>query len=383
MATFTVDTHLFRELGELLVGRDSTALVELIKNSYDADATEVVVYGEALSSTTKGFIQIRDNGVGMNRREFENGFLRIAARSKVDNNRRSVVFLRRYTGAKGIGRLAAHKLARFLEVNSVRWNQRTSQQKLLVGSSGLTATIDWDEIEKKRTLDELNSTNAIVVKYAELDDSSPAGTTITLRKLRRAWTTAQHGRFLEEVQAFEPPSVLTSEIPDRVVSEDLLFMHPRLRDAQSSSGGFFSVKLEGELAPADDFWTAIIDAAHWVIEIDADRASGAVRFAVAPTALTLKRYPNAETRTFEIDHPSPRTGPFFQARILKRTGVQLGRADIRQWAGRSSGIRVYMEGFRILPYGEARNDWLSIDRDATERDRAVLAQTEPPTLVSS
>ena len=53
MATFTVDTHLFRELGELLVGRDSTALVELIKNSYDADATEVVVYGEALSNVTR------------------------------------------------------------------------------------------------------------------------------------------------------------------------------------------------------------------------------------------------------------------------------------------------------------------------------------------
>ena len=46
MPTFTVDTHVFRELGELLVGRDSTALIELIKNSYDADATEVVVYGE-------------------------------------------------------------------------------------------------------------------------------------------------------------------------------------------------------------------------------------------------------------------------------------------------------------------------------------------------
>ena len=40
-ARFTVDTHLFRELGELLVGRDSTALVELIKNAYDADAEEV------------------------------------------------------------------------------------------------------------------------------------------------------------------------------------------------------------------------------------------------------------------------------------------------------------------------------------------------------
>ena len=38
MTTFAVDTHLFRELGELLVGRDSTALIELIKNAYDADA---------------------------------------------------------------------------------------------------------------------------------------------------------------------------------------------------------------------------------------------------------------------------------------------------------------------------------------------------------
>ncbi len=36
--TLKFDTDLFRELGELLVGRDSTALVELIRNPYDADA---------------------------------------------------------------------------------------------------------------------------------------------------------------------------------------------------------------------------------------------------------------------------------------------------------------------------------------------------------
>jgi opacity protein-like surface antigen len=105
MATFTVDTHLFRELGELLVGRDSTALVELIKNAYDADATDVVVYGEALSSLNRGFIRIKDNGTGMSLREFERGFLRIASRTKEQNDRRSPVFSRRYTGAKGIGRL--------------------------------------------------------------------------------------------------------------------------------------------------------------------------------------------------------------------------------------------------------------------------------------
>ena len=150
MDTFTVDTHLFRELGELLVGRDSTALVELIKNCYDADATTVVVYGEALSSVTRGFIRIQGNGIGMSKTEFETGFLRIASRTKEANRRRSSVFSRRYTGAKGIGRLAAHKLATLLEISSARWDgevpSRSAHSTLLhAGQHGLKAVINWSE----------------------------------------------------------------------------------------------------------------------------------------------------------------------------------------------------------------------------------------------
>ena len=104
--TFTVDTHLFRELGELLVGRDSTALVELIKNAYDADAKEVVVHGEQLDSAGNGRIVVQDNGTGMNEAQFREGFLRIASRVKEQQTRQSPIFRRRYTGAKGIGRLA-------------------------------------------------------------------------------------------------------------------------------------------------------------------------------------------------------------------------------------------------------------------------------------
>ncbi len=70
MAKFTVDTRLFRELGELLVGRDSTALVELVKNAYDADATSVTVYGEQLEDLSRGFIQITDDGLGMSEEEY-------------------------------------------------------------------------------------------------------------------------------------------------------------------------------------------------------------------------------------------------------------------------------------------------------------------------
>src|SRR5690554_6259070 len=84
---FSVDTHLLRELGALLVGRDSTALVELIKNAYDADASSILIHGESLAE--HGLITVRDDGHGMTYQDFVEKFLRIAGRSKEGGERRS------------------------------------------------------------------------------------------------------------------------------------------------------------------------------------------------------------------------------------------------------------------------------------------------------
>ena len=372
MTTFSVDTHLFRELGELLVGRDSTALVELIKNAYDADATEVFVYGESLENASRGFIRIRDNGIGMSKDEFTNGFLRIASRAKETSTRQSPVFKRRYTGAKGIGRLAAHKLAKFLKIESARWDESNVRpiDGLRAEARGLEATIDWDLIEAKDTLDQIDGTNAITIARTNFKSTASAGTTITLSRLRKPWTRLEHGRFLEELQTYSPPEALISQIPAKVVSEELLFQSPLIRDARDSRGRVFSVLLEGELTPPDDYWHAVLEAANWVIEIDSNKADGTVTYVIAPTEVTRKLLPAAQIRKFQIAHPSPTKGPFFNARILKRTGARHG--ELKRWSDRSSGIRVYMEGFRILPYGEPRNDWLHLDRDASERDRNTL-----------
>ena len=91
-----------RELGELLVGRDSTALVELIKNAYDADASSVLVHGEQLDDPERGRIVVQDDGVGMSERQFIVGFLRIAGRTKELGQRRSLRYKRRFTGEKGV-----------------------------------------------------------------------------------------------------------------------------------------------------------------------------------------------------------------------------------------------------------------------------------------
>ena len=369
MPKFTVDTHLFRELGELLVGRDSTALVELIKNAYDADATEVTVNGEHLNNPNRGRILVTDNGIGMNADQFENGFLRVASRLKDQGKRRSTQFHRRYTGSKGIGRLAAHKLARKLEINSVR---RISESE--GPGKALYAAIDWDDIERHETLDELDSTDAIRLETKTVHENARSGTTLVLSRLRRAWSPVERARFFAEVQSFDPPAFLCNSLPRSVIEEPLLFDTPVVRDEVADhqvAGSPFRVQLEGDLVAGEDYWGLVAEVATWVLEIRAVPGSDHVRFAIAPTKRTRKDNPEARELEQSIPHPTPMRGPHFDARILVREGRFGDSQDQRVWATHASGIRVYLEGFRILPYGEHKDDWLSIDADYTRRPRQL------------
>lgn len=367
VAKFTVDTHLFRELGELLVGRDSTALIELIKNAYDADATEVTVHGEQLDTPSQGRILVIDNGIGMNSGDFENGFLRVASRLKDQGERRSALFQRRYTGAKGIGRLAAHKLARRLEVHSVPHVSKSERRR-----QALFATIDWDEIEQYETLDELGSADAIVLDTETTRENDLSGTALVLSRLRRAWTQSERARFFAEVQSFDSPTFLRNPLPRSVIEKPLLFDTPVVRDQGTDAvASPFQVNLEGDFAAGEDYWELVAEIATWVLEIQASPGSDEVHFAIAPTKRTRKDNPEAKEFKQSIPHPTPGQGPHFEGRILIREGRFSGSQDQRVWATRVSGIRVYLEGFRVLPYGDQKDDWLSIDADYTRRPRQL------------
>lgn len=130
------------------------------------------------------------------------------------------------------------------------------------------------------------------------------------------------------------------------------------------------VSLEGEFAAGDEYWQAVSQTAGWIIEIRAAR-DAKVLFGIVPTKRTLRENPVVKRFQASMDHPSPKEGPFFDARILVRVGEFSRNKDQRVWASRSSGIRVYLEGFRVLPYGEPKDDWLSIDADYTRRRRTL------------
>lgn len=370
MAKFTVDTHLFRELGELLVGRDSTALVELIKNSYDADAKHVTVHGENLDRQGVGKIVITDNGSGMTKEQFEAGFLRIASRLKDQGERRSDYYGRRFTGAKGVGRLAAHKLARHLSLESVPRDQ---------SEEAVTATINWDKIEAEETLEAVASTNAITVVSRERASAEKHSTTIELTKLRRKWTPSERTRLFWEVGSFRPPAVLTQPT-DAICDEKALLEEIEVNDVRKPGDGKvdpgFAVELTGDFAAGEDYWQMVAEAANWIIEIDAKQGAQKVRFNILPTKrcqreLKADGLEVPKRQIFTLDHPAPDEGPFFQARILVREGALKKSGEQKGWVGQQGGVRFYMEGFRVLPYGEPSDDWLEIDSDYTRRDRTL------------
>ena len=365
MAKFTVDTQLFRELGELLVGRESTALVELIKNSYDADSCAVVVDGLELDDPENGGILIADNGVGMTEEEFENGFLRIATRTKTEGAKRSSVYGRRFTGEKGIGRLALHKLARHVEIESFKWNGNPPMGvHLPMYKYGVKANIDWDLIEVQQTLDQIEEANAISVERLEADaNRQGAGTTIILTNLRRRWTEKDITKFHDDVATLVPPDVLVDKIPTAVLPTPtfLIFETPRFRDADPSKSRDFRIQLLGDLVYSESLLASEIESADWILQIDCDADARFVHYQIVPTQNTLEKYPSANAFMFKKELSDNELQISFQARVLQKSG--------KIWGKRHQGIRVYMEGFRVLPYGEPTDDWLNLNMDYVNRRR--------------
>jgi signal transduction histidine kinase len=370
---FSVDTHLLRELGALLVGRDSTAVVELLKNAYDADATHVVLHGEQLGE--HGSITISDDGHGMTYRDFTDKFLRIAGRSKEGGDRRSPILGRRYTGAKGIGRLSAHKLGEALTLESVPNPDLPDRSRT---DSGFTADINWRAIESSDL--SIDQAKEISATPSKTNPTEASGTTLTIRHLYSEWSTRQLNLFLKEVRSTRPDPALTGVVPQRVFPGEPLLPEINVADSGASDNGF-TLELSGEFADSESRWPTLLASLNWMLEIDA-RDPEQVTYRIAPSRRTLSANPSAAARVFHHNRSSD--GPLFVARVFirdKSAGARSSRElrDVLETFGKdAAGIRVFSEGFRVLPYGSSRNDWLSIDSDYSVRRTIDVDDSDLP-----
>lgn len=106
--------NIIRVIGNELISDDSVAITELVKNSYDADATTVTLTFLNVETPESAEIVIADDGVGMSLETVRTAWMEPATSFKKENKRTDRG--RRVLGEKGIGRFAAARLANKLEM---------------------------------------------------------------------------------------------------------------------------------------------------------------------------------------------------------------------------------------------------------------------------
>ena len=116
--TFKVSSALKNIIGSELITNDFIAVFELVKNSFDAHATNVFIKFLDLDGENPRLV-IQDNGKGMDQHDLENKWLFVAYSAKKDGTedyRDSISSNRIHAGAKGIGRFSCDKLGRRLKI---------------------------------------------------------------------------------------------------------------------------------------------------------------------------------------------------------------------------------------------------------------------------
>ena len=143
---FKPRAQLLLQLGEQLIKNESVALVELIKNSYDADASTVDVIMKDINFPLIGEIIIKDDGFGMTRQVIENVWLEPGNTHKkemVSNNSRTPKG-RLPIGEKGIGRFGVHKLGKNISL--------VTKSK---GNLEVVVELDWDKFNDAKYLNDV------------------------------------------------------------------------------------------------------------------------------------------------------------------------------------------------------------------------------------
>ena len=116
-----VGAQIIEQLSKGVYSTPEMAIKELISNSFDADAAEVVI------ETKSGFgsISIRDNGHGMDYKDFDNDYVFISKSPHVGKDEKTKILNRPVIGRLGIGFLAVSQLCDTLIITSAKRNENT------------------------------------------------------------------------------------------------------------------------------------------------------------------------------------------------------------------------------------------------------------------
>lgn len=358
--------RIMRTIGEELISSETVAILELVKNAYDADAGYVLVRFEATASDEDGVLFVEDDGHGMSLGVVENSWMEPATITK-KQTQESRYLNRRLLGEKGVGRFATARLATELELCT----------RAVGSEKEVYAIFDWSQFDNDDLyLDQVlilaeERQPSVMVADRELPVASDAninglprdgshGTQLKMNHLKRSWGTRELSDLRRGLSRLVSPFEadrgfrIFLQLPDQTVGtaqeleppEIIKYPHYELSGSVDQAGKFdFDIKLNSTA-----FSQKIVG---W-----------------------FRRSTGAKQEIVESAEEEPGLGEVpivcgaFSFNILVWDRDQLGSVDqkigtgirsIRRDLDSIAGVSIYRDGFRVLPYGEPENDWLKLD----------------------
>jgi signal transduction histidine kinase len=329
---FHAEGRLLQELGLRLVASPEVALVELIKNAYDADSTTCTVRLEEENKT----LVVDDDGHGMTRTDFMEKWMRIATTSKLSQEF-SPKYHRRLTGAKGIGRFAVRYLGDHLSLESVAFDNKHNCV------ARLTAVFDWPKLDETGDISEIK----VAYKLVRMPDDTPNGTKLTITKLRSTGDFANSRELRNNVLRMVSP--IQGLERGRFASLG--------KDGNIDPG--FNVHLPGKAKEEDLNLAKLVLDNYWA-RLTIDLEGEILKFRVKFSSLEKSKFLKT-TVTSNISKGFFADIRFFPRRkgVFHAKGINGKQAWT--WVRSNCGVAVVDHSFRMQPYGFSDDDWLQLD----------------------
>lgn len=356
-------------LGDELIGDDRLAVFELVKNSYDADATRVSI---TLDLSNPPSITVQDfGGCGMDDNDIIQKWMEVGTDCKRGKNRRRTKKLNRMPlGEKGVGRLAAHKLGKSLVMNT-----------RAKGKSEFRVEIHWPTLiaeaeyitDTKVTVQKLNKPEYYIgnktgtrIEIGELYD--PEWSKRDLRRLKRLVTTLE-SPFVEKSSFDVELSVPGREkdLSDLLDAGDILDLALWNYTFVLDEDGRF--EWDYNFNPPSPFRSLTKKR----VSAEEDRLELLPLKTESRAGDLRKKAKNVkDDRLFlngaDLEGIGPIMGSFIVfSRSREVLNAQGAYTQIKDYLDEQTGVRIYRDGIRVYNYGEPNDDWLGLNSERINR----------------
>lgn len=371
--SFKVSSALKNIIGSDLINDDFIAVFELVKNAYDAHATNVeIIFQNIYSNRAK--IIIKDNGKGMNYEDLINKWLFVAYSAKIEGTeedsydyRDKIKVKRAYAGAKGIGRFSCDRLGSNLYLETIKDEENPKVEVLIT---------DWNKFEGD-IKDEFVNIKVLQETIKESNYDIEHGTVLEITKLKSKWNRDKFLQLKDALSRLINPNTINEQDSFKItlqVNEEL--------EADKEQVQKNKKRVNHPTKPIDENLVNYIDIVNGEIQNLIFNTLG------IKTTYIESKVLNSEiiTTLFEAGkfvYSVTEENPFQDFQDLN-FAIYFLNQSAKSTFSRRMGLQpveyghifVYKNGLRIFPYGERGEDPLKMDNRKAQGHSRYLGTRE-------